>query len=413
MRKIYSALVIFLLSYLSPSAQVIFKNEGFSKIYVAYGYRDVRTGWTTKGWFPIGPGEEKPVYDYSSSTNPNFYYCATIEKCDQGYFGQHVLYVNSQQPFTIPNADKAANYSSPLMRTYQFNLVNLAGTSTHTIVLKPVNLTCGGLRQGKWRLALDKYGDYAEKREDEAMYREITFDRGKPVGWCKDFYADGKPRAEFKLLSIKPLVYDGHCIWYREDGTKEREEDYDNGVVLSTKEYSGTETKVSKARLEVVKLPLQSFFLNGTGNELLLDGKSRTTYPIALPKGTVEWYYEFSASRNKEDMASYTQLFSLAGQLTKLIDKTGLVSAGIGMLTAPPGGDICNVYLLDGSYDAFREKQPKFSFWAAGSRTNFKSGIVELKGNSLTNPVIGIDNPSFSYGIHVSIQVVAVVSKLD
>jgi hypothetical protein len=207
-------------------------------------------------------------------------------------------------------------------------------------------------------------------------------------------------------------MYNGHCIWYKEDGSKEREADYEDGVMVSKKDFMGSEARVSKARLEVVKLPLQSFFLNGTGNEMLMDGKSRTVYPVVLPKGTVEWYYEFTASRNKEDIASYTQLFSLAGQLSKLIDKTGMVSAGIGLLTAPPGGDVCNVYLLNNSYAAFRAKQ-KFSFWSTGSRTNYKSGVVELKGNSLANPMIGIDNPNLTYGIHVNIQVVAVVSRLS
>jgi hypothetical protein len=38
---------------------------------------------------------------------------------------------------------------------------------------------------------------------------------------------------------------------------------------------------------------------------------------------------------------------------------------------------------------------------------------VELKGNSLANPMIGIDNPNLTYGIHVNIQVVAVVSRLS
>lgn len=412
MRRIYFALFIFLLYSFSLSAQVILKNEGFSKVYVAYGYRDVHAGWTTKGWFPVEPGEEKPVYNYTALSNPNFYYCAKIEKCDQGYFGQYSLYVNTQDAFTIPNADKAIDYASQLIKIYRFNLVNLEGKSSYTITFNPVNLKCGGKAQGKWRFPLDKYGDYAEKKEDEKMYREVTFDDGKPIGWCKDFYADGKLRAEFKLVSAKPLVYNGHCIWYKEDGSKEREADYEQGALISKTDFSGNEVKVSKSMFEVVKFPLQSFFLNSTGNEALLDGKSRTMYPIVLPKGTVEWYYEFSASRNKDDIDGYTKLFSLAGQLTKLIDKSGVLSTGVGMLTAPPGGDFCNVYLLDGSYNAFRSKQ-NFSFWRAGSRTNFKSGIVDLKGNSLLNPVIGIENPSLTYGIHVAIQVVAIVSRID
>lgn len=411
--KFIFTLFFSVIMFLGASAQVIFKNTGTSKIYIAYGYRDLVSGWTTKGWYPIEPGEEKPVYSYTALSNPNFYYCATIEKCsDQGFFGQHPLYVNVQNSFSIPNADKVANYSSPLIKTYRFNLVNLAGRSSLTINLNPENLTCGGLAQGKWRLALDKYGDYAEKKEDEALYREITFDAGRPVGWCKDFYANGNLKAEFKLVSAKPMIYNGHCIWYKEDGSKEREADYENGTLVSKTNYAGAETKVSKARLEVVTLPLQSFYLNSTSNEAIKGGNTRTVYSVVLPKGTVEWFYEFTASRSKEQIDANTKLFSLARQLTKIVDETGILSAGIGMFTAPPGGDVCNVYLLSDSYAAFMSKQ-KFMYWSAGSRTNFKSGVVEIKGNGTSNPMIGIDNPDLSYGIHLNIQVVAIVSKID
>lgn len=411
--KFISTLFFALFLFQGASAQVMFRNTGTSKIFVAFGYRDPVAGWTTKGWYPIEPGEEKPIYNYSALSNPNFYYCATIDKCtDQGFFGQHPLYVNIQNSFTIPNADKAANYTSSLIKTYKFNLISLAGRSSLTINLKPENLTCGGLAQGKWRLALDKYGDYAEKKEDGALYREITFDAGIPVGWCKDFYASGNLKAEFKLVSAKPLIYNGHCIWYREDGSKEQEADYENGTLVSKTNYTGAETTVSKARLEVVKLPLQSFYLNSTSNEDFKGGSARTVYSVALPKGTVEWFYEFTASRSKEQIEANTQLFSLAGQLAKLIDKSGILPAGIGMLTAPPGGDICNVYLLDDSYASFRSNQ-KFSFWNTGTRTNFKSGVVQIRGNVINNPMIGIVNPDLSYGIHVNIQVVALVSKID
>jgi uncharacterized membrane protein len=411
MRSFFTLLFL-LVSFCVTSAQVIFRNEGTSRIYVAYGYRDISSGWTTKGWYTVEPGEEKPVYNYTILSNPNFYYCATIDKCDQGYFGQYPLYVNSQQPFTISNADKIINYANTLIKPYKFNLVSLAGKSSYTITFKPENLKCGGLAQGRWRLALDRYGDYAEKDEDKVFYREIVFESGKPIGWCKDFYANGKLKAEFKLLSAKPVIYNGHCTWYMEDGNKEREADYENGTLVSKTDYSGGETKVSKARLEVLKLPLQSFYLNSTSNESIKGGSTRTVYSVVLPKGTVEWFYEFTASRNKEEIDGNTKLFSLAGQLTKVIDETGVLSAGIGMFTAPPGGDVCNVYLLDDSYAAFRSKQ-KFTFWSAGSRTNFKSGIVEIRGNDLRNPMIGIDNPDLAYGIHVNIQVVAVVSKLE
>lgn len=407
--------VLFFTFSLVSIGQVIIKNSGTSNLNVAYCYYDNSTGWTTKGWYIVEAKTEKPIYNFTQFNNPNFYYCATIEDCDRGYFGDFPLFVNRKTAFTIPNADKNLEYTNPLIDKINFRQVNLKGKTTFTIELTPQNLTCYGQKQGKWTLLIDRDGDYAEKKEDAVYFREITFDKGRPIGWCKDYYSDGKVKAEFKLLNENPVTYDGRCIWYNQDGTVQKEVSYKNGTPVKETAYgSSGATETKEVQYEAVELPVQNFFINSTSNETWKGGKSKTVYPVSLPENTVEWYYEFTASRDEAEMKSNAKQFSLASQLTSLVDKTGILKTSVNMFTAPPGANNCNVYLIDrNEYNNFLSSE-SFKYYTIGTRTNYKSGIVQVRGlSSISNPMIAIKNPDGYYGIHVSVQVVAIVSKLE
>ncbi len=395
--------------------QVIIKNSGSSDLNVAICYFDNSTGWTTKGWYLVEAKTEKPIYNYTRFDNMNFYYCATIAYCDRGYFGDFPLFVNRKDNFTIPNADKELEYTNPLIEKTNFNYLNLKGRTTYTVEMTPQNLTCYDQLQGKWVFSLDKDGDYAEKKEDAIYYREVTFDKGQAIGWGKDFYADGKVKAEFKLLKYKPVIYDGKCVWYYRDGTIEKEIVYQNGNPIKATAYSSTGiSEIREAHYETIKFPVQNFYVNSTSNETWKGGSSKTVYPVLLPEGTVEWYYEFTASRDESEMKTNAEQFSLETQLINLVDKTGILKATVNMFTSAPGGNICNVYLIDETgYNNFLDGVD-FKYYPIGTRTNYKSGIVQVRGlNSIISPMIGIKNPDLSFGIHVSLQIVAVVSKIN
>lgn len=394
-------------------AQVVFKNDGPNKIYVAIGYFKPASGWTSQGWFPIEPNEEKVVFNHIGLSNPNFYYCATIEGCDKGFFGESELYVNAKDPFTIPNAEVVKNYANPLLKRYKFRQVNLSGKSKYVVTLNTYNTVCYGKPQGKWLILLDKEGEDVQKNEDAVSHREVTFDKGVPIGWCKDFYPDGKVKAEFKLLSYSPLVYDGKCTWYKPNGSLEREVVYRVGSPISATTYLENGQKVvSNARYEIVKLPVQSFYINSTSNETWKGGKSKTVFPVNLPKGTVEWYYEFTASRDAGQVQQNVKNFGLASQLATILDQSGILSASVDMLTSPPGGDLCNIYLMDQKYYNSFLSDGQIRHYPIGSRLNYRSGVVQIRDISIDGPIIGIRNPDMVYGINVSIQVIAIISKI-
>lgn len=406
---------LFCLSINSLISQVTLKNSGTNNLNVAICYYENSTGWTTKGWYIIEANSEKVIYNYNQFSNSNFYYCATIKDCDLGYYGDQPLYVNKRDAFVISNADRNLQYENPLIGQLKFRKVNLKGLPSVTIELTPKNLTCNGKKQGKWIIALDKEGDYAEKMEDAVFSREITFDSDRPVGWCKDYFPDGKVKAEFKLISYNPVIYDGKCVWYNQDGTIEKEIIYKNGSPAKETAYGSSGIEDTKqASYEVVELPVQNFYINSTSNETWKGGKSKVVYPVILPENTVEWYYEFTASRDEDEVRVNSGKFSLASQLSSLFDKTGLLKASVNMFTAPPGANYCDIYLIGRSdYNNFLNDQ-SYSHYSIGTRENFKSGIVQVSGlSSLKNPILGIKNRDSFYGIHVSVQVVAIVSKLE
>lgn len=384
-------------------SQVTVRNSGSVKLFVAYCSGNLIGGWTSRGWIPVAPGEEKVLYNVTALDYPRFYYCAIIENCDQGYFGNTQLLADPRNAFSIAHADKAQNAPNTAIKPIGFREIELNGKKAFTIELNPMNILCNQQPQGKWRVDIDKEGDYAEKKEDAFFYREITFEAGKPVGWCKDYYPDGTLRAEFKLAQFKPAIYDGKCTWYNKDGNKEKELIYQNGNIVNNTCYDANGVALnSQITYMPVALPIQNFYLNSTGREALANGHSRLSYYPELPANTIKWYYEFAASRNSGDIKNLTANFSVAAKLSSVIDKTGLLALSINLFAAPPGADYCNVYVGD--------QQAPNKISQTASRINYRSGIVEVNEPGIRKPVMTFSNPSGLYGLSVSVQVVAIIT---
>jgi hypothetical protein len=154
--------------------------------------------------------------------------------------------------------------------------------------------------------------------------------------------------------------------------------------------------------------------LNGGLNSAFVDGKSRTTFPITLPENTVEWYYTFAATRNKQSVEATRSEMHLLANLTKLIDASGMLAFGVEAISTPPGSDYCDVFIMDSKYKIYFENKSDNAWTPVpeGSRENLMSGTVRMR-NCCKNGtyLIGFRNPSHSFGIDVLIEVVAVVEK--
>lgn len=162
-----------------------------------------------------------------------------------------------------------------------------------------------------------------------------------------------------------------------------------------------------------VIVPPSDFYINSGSNADFKGGKSRILVPVYIPKNTVKWYYSFSAFREAEEVAKLQKTFSLVGQLTGLIDQSGTLQFGVELFTQPPGANYCDIYLLDYNNSMLFIQKQAFKFFSIGSRENLKSGISDIVGGSEGLLYLGLKNPDYQNGIHVTIEVVAIVHEQE
>jgi len=176
-----------------------------------------------------------------------------------------------------------------------------------------------------------------------------------------------------------------------------------------SEKYLAAENYVTKS----IQAP-QYFYINSGSHSVFKGGKSRISIPVNIPPGTVEWYYTFSADRNEEQIKKTTSGLSLVKDLSSAVDQTGTVGFALSLLSSPPGGHICNVYLLNQENSRLFEQKADLSggtyyYNKNGSRMNLKSGVVKVTEPLKGTYYLGLKNPDRMHGIHVSLEVAAVV----
>lgn len=157
----------------------------------------------------------------------------------------------------------------------------------------------------------------------------------------------------------------------------------------------------------------QKFFVNSGTNAAIKGGKSRVLLPVKLPNNTVKWYYEFSASRDEAFVDQVQKSFNLFGELVKLIDESGTLTFGVNQLTQPPGANYADIYVLDHENSSQFIAKNHYNYYSEGSRENYKSGIVELTGSIFGITYLGLKNPDSWYGVHLTLEVAAIVKRED
>jgi hypothetical protein len=274
--------------------------------------------------------------------------------------------------------------------------------------LTQANCTFNGKREGEWIIYYDRDWEQTPFVEDASYFRKIRYQNGVPQGIVRDFYKSGRLQWEGKLKSDNPEIPHGTCIWYHENGLKSQECVFDNGQLIGDyKEWDmdGRPIKHHRSYQVVSVLSPQKFFVN---NPYRLGGKSRIVIPITLPENTVSWYYTFAASHNEQEITQTQQSLSLLGDLTNLVDKTKMASIAINLLASPTGANVCDVYLLDYENQLKFSNNEAFSYKTNGSRENYTSVTVPIDNFNGRTHYLGIENPTALYGIHFTIEIVAI-----
>ncbi len=165
---------------------------------------------------------------------------------------------------------------------------------------------------------------------------------------------------------------------------------------------SDTATKV------VTVLSPQNFYLDSRFISNI-NGRSRLAIPIKLPENTVKCFFSFAAHESKNETLHWV---SLAGQLTRIIDKTGISAHFIEALINPIGTAVCDIYVIDtAQIKSFENKEDKnWTFDKLSARKNITSGITEINPN-FNIIAIAFNNPSLKSGINIQLEVSAIVTK--
>ena len=118
--------------------QIIFKNNHDAQIYVAM-CRYVSTGgyWMTTGWYTIGKGGERLVFDKISASDTIGYWAMTTIS-EEKFEGKKNLLVNDDTKFTVKYADKPETAGTNAYYSWRkFILLRLpAGATKGTINFK-------------------------------------------------------------------------------------------------------------------------------------------------------------------------------------------------------------------------------------------------------------------------------------
>ena len=173
-------------------------------------------------------------------------------------------------------------------------------------------------------------------------------------------------------------------------------------------------TVIKKYKFETIEVEKSFHFINSTSHETFRNGTNEVVIPINIPKESLEWYYSFSASRNKAEVEANMKKGDLLNKLTTALNgidpTTTAINIGMNLLIAPPGADYCDVYLLDHyNMSLFKNDNDQMRYILEGSRENLKSSTIKVKccmdGQQY---YLGIQNRDTMNGVHVGVEVIAV-----
>lgn len=159
-------------------------------------------------------------------------------------------------------------------------------------------------------------------------------------------------------------------------------------------------------KTEVVEVVSKQLYTVNGGFNSAFGGKSRILIPINLPKNTVEWYYRFSANKSKNGLSQAKAITPL----TRIKDSSGNLEKILNESIDNLGDIVCDIYVIDESNaNSFKKNN---GFYPIQSTENLKKGVIKINKKFDKEIYLGIKNPNKYVGIHVTIEVFAVVKKI-
>ena len=136
-KKLFIGLLCCLFFADYSKAQLKFQNSQDHPIHVAVAYfedDDSFTGWFSRGWYELEPGETKVLISGDLEYDTYYFYAEDSRGAEWKGAGKYSFIVEPFSAFEIKNADK--DYQLKDDRIYKdFKKISTQGESTHTLRL--------------------------------------------------------------------------------------------------------------------------------------------------------------------------------------------------------------------------------------------------------------------------------------
>ncbi|GLB52611.1 hypothetical protein NBRC110019_16510 [Neptunitalea chrysea] len=183
----------------------------------------------------------------------------------------------------------------------------------------------------------------------------------------------------------------------------------DHKLVVDTTYAYKTEQLSTIKKLEATSVQNEKFYLNSRSNAYLKGGKNSVLVPVNLPENTKEWYYVFTASRDESEVKQTLNSFNFVSALSGYIKEDKDLQSAISSMASPPGAEICDIYMVDEKNAKLFNEDEDYTYNIDASRENYKSGVVTVKKTNKEKQYLVISNPDNLHGIHIAVEVVAVI----
>lgn len=244
-------------------------------------------------------------------------------------------------------------------------------------------------------------------KEDAFYYREVRLQNGVPVGYVRDYYISGKLQWLGKLRQMDPDIPDGTCIWYYENGNKQKECIYTNGQLVSCQEWKDDGSVKVRTLKYVNTLPLTARGISSSFNRYAQ--RSRTVFSATLPQNTVYYIIRLSISRPNGTDEGRQRLFDLLSTFSSANPYTKAATALAGILTKSTCSEKTTYFVTDRRNSELFMTQDEVQNWFRGENVLEETIIGKEHDNGKL--YICVDNHNYVDDIVASVEVVAVVEE--
>ncbi len=156
---------------------------------------------------------------------------------------------------------------------------------------------------------------------------------------------------------------------------------------------------------DTISLVERNVYLSSITRSALYEGSSTNAISFTLPDNTTEWYYAFATTEGEKGEG----FLNLASSLYASTVVGG--TSSISEISIPQGVNAINISLMSSFAAQNFSSGREYNYFPNSSVQNSNQGAIQVKDNLEGNFALGLSNPSQLNGVHVFVEVIAVVSN--